>query len=63
MTEAAQIDRLLTPKEAAKSLAVCDKTLWSITRPRGALACVRIGRSVRYDPKDLRRYIDAVREA
>ncbi len=56
-------DSLLTPPEAARFLAVCEKSLWNVTVPRGPLACVRIGRSVRYDPKDLRAYIEAVREA
>ena len=39
--------RLLVPApEAAQSLSVCEKTLWSITEPRGDLPCVRIGRRV-----------------
>lgn len=49
---------LLRPREAASALGICEKTLWSITAPRGDLACVRIGRSVRYDPLDLRAWID-----
>lgn len=52
--------RLLLPApEAAQSLAVCPKTLWSITEPRGDLPCVRIGRRVLYDPADLRVYIES----
>jgi hypothetical protein len=49
---------LLTPRETAKALAVCEKTLWSITAPRGPLLAVRIGRAVRYDLADLRAFID-----
>ena len=44
--------RLLKPREAAKMLAICERTLWALTN-QGGLACVRIGRSVRYDPLDL----------
>ena len=50
---------LLAAREAAAALSVCPKTLWSITRPRGDLPCVRIGRRVLYDPADLRQWIDA----
>ena len=47
---------LLTPREAARALAVCERTLWSWTR-RGELPAVRIGRAVRYDPADLHVFI------
>jgi excisionase family DNA binding protein len=49
---------LLTPRDAAKALAICEKTLWSLTQ-RGELQAVKIGRSVRYDPRDLAAFIDA----
>jgi excisionase family DNA binding protein len=48
---------LLTPREAAGALSVCEKTLWSLTK-RGELPAVRIGRSVRYDLADLRAFIE-----
>lgn len=52
--------RLLLPvREAAAALSICEKTLWSITRPRGDLPCVRIGRRVLYAVDELRRWIDA----
>jgi len=38
---------LVSPREAAKALAVCEKTLWNLTK-RGEIPCLRIGRSVRY---------------
>jgi excisionase family DNA binding protein len=50
--------RLLTARDAAKALAVCQKTLWSLTEA-GEIPAVRIGRGVRYDPHDLFRWIDA----
>jgi excisionase family DNA binding protein len=49
---------LLRPKEAAKALAISDRKLWSLTAGR-EIPCVRIGKSVRYDPADLRTWIDS----
>jgi hypothetical protein len=49
---------LLTPRDAAQALSVCEKTLWSVTVPRGQLRAVRIGRLVRYSIDDLRHYAD-----
>lgn len=49
---------LVTAREAAKVLGVCEKTLWSIAN-RGEIPVVRIGRSVRYDPRDLARWVEA----
>jgi len=48
---------LVTSREAARALSICDKTLWSLTK-RGELPAVKIGRSVRYDVADLRDFID-----
>jgi excisionase family DNA binding protein len=48
---------LLTPKEAAKALSVCERTLYGLTKA-GELPAVRIGRAVRYDVGDLRAWID-----
>lgn len=53
--------RLQKPAEAAEELAISPRTLWSLT-DSGSIPCVRIGRSVRYDPADLRRYVDAQKE-
>ena len=52
---------LLHAREAAAALSVCEKTLWSMTEPRGDLPCVRIGRRVLYSVDDLRRWIDQKR--
>lgn len=48
---------LLTPREAAQTLSVCEKSLWSLTAPRGPIKCVRLGRSVRYSVDSLREFI------
>ena len=52
---------LVKPNEAAETLAISPRTLWSLT-DSGSIRCVRIGRSVRYDPADLCRWIDANKE-
>ncbi len=49
---------LLTEREAAKALSVCQRTLWQL-RSDGHIPCVRIGRAVRYRPADLRAWIAA----
>ncbi|MCX7418005.1 MAG: helix-turn-helix domain-containing protein [Planctomycetia bacterium] len=48
---------LLTPREAAGTLSVSEKSLWSLTTPRGPIKCVRLGRSVRYSIETLREFI------
>jgi hypothetical protein len=45
---------LFTPREAAKALRISEKTLWSMTVPRGPIPSVRLGRSVRYSADVLR---------
>ena len=47
---------LLKPAEAAKALSMGARTLWSLTAGR-QIPHVRIGKSVRYDPADLRAWI------
>ncbi len=49
---------LLNSRDAAKALSISERTLWGLTEPRGPIRCVRIGRAVRYDPHDLRQFID-----
>ena len=48
---------LLKPKEAAEALAIGIRKLRSLTAG-GELPCVRIGRAVRFDPADLRAFIE-----
>lgn len=49
---------LLDAREAAKALGICEKSLWNVTRPRGTIPCVRIGKRVLYSVADLQRWID-----
>jgi hypothetical protein len=54
---------LVSPREAARMLAVSPRKLWAMTFEQApALPYVRCGRLVRYSPDDLRRWIDAQRE-
>ncbi len=57
MVASAQIEALLTPKETAELLGVSQMTVYNLNR-RGALPRVLIGRAVRYEPADLRAYLD-----
>ena len=57
LATAAESKLLLTPREAAQTLSVCEKTLWSLTWPRGPIRCVRLGRSVRYSLDSFREFI------
>ena len=53
---------LLTPREAAKALSVCERTLFGLTK-EGELPTVRIGRAVRYDLADLRAWIEKAKKS
>ena len=48
---------LLKPEQAADRLALSPRKLWSLTND-GTVPCIRIGRSVRYCPEQLRRWIE-----
>jgi excisionase family DNA binding protein len=49
---------LLKPDEASAALSISPRLLWGLTKA-GEIPAVRIGRAVRYDPADLRRWIEA----
>jgi len=49
---------LLTARQASEALSISERTLWSITVPRGPLPVVKVGRSVRYCPTDLDAWIE-----
>ncbi len=48
---------LLRPNEAARALAISPRKLWTLTAI-GEIPCIRSVRSVRYDPLDLRDWIE-----
>jgi len=51
---------LVRPRDAARMLALSERTLWSMTRA-GLLPCVRVGKSVRYDPTDLAAWVQGAK--
>ena len=52
-----QIDRLLlTPRETAATLGICERTLYALTK-KGEIPVVRAGRLVRYSVEDLKTWI------
>jgi len=53
-----KIKLLLKPSHAAEALSISARKLWAMTNS-GEIPCVRFGRSVRYDPTDLREWIDS----
>lgn len=53
---------LLDAKAAAAALSISARTLWTLTNS-GTIPCVRIGRAVRYDMRDLVAFIDRSKPA
>jgi excisionase family DNA binding protein len=51
---------LLSLKDAARALAVSDRSLWEWTKG-GKVPHVRLGRRVLYSPDDLRRWVEGQR--
>ena len=49
---------LLTPPQTAQALAISPRKLWAMT-DSGEIPCIRLGRSIRYDPADLLAWIAA----
>jgi len=51
---------LLTPREAAYRLGgISVRHLWNLTKPRGPIPSVNLGRRVFYRPEDLAAFIEA----
>ena len=53
--------RLLTLSEVAKLLAISERSVKRLVGRRG-LRCVRLGRSLRFDPADVSRFVAARKE-
>jgi len=52
---------LVSPRQAARMLSVCERTLYSLTKA-GEIAAVRRGRLVRYSVDELRAWIERASE-
>lgn len=53
---AAEAPILVDARQAARSLGICERTLFSLTKS-GEIPCVRIGRRVQYCRDDLRAFV------
>lgn len=53
---------LVGAKEAARSLGISERTLWSLTK-RAKVPHVRLGRRVLYDPDDLRAWVQGLKDS
>lgn len=56
-TIATCVEPLITYREAAEILGVTERTVSSLVK-EGKLRAVRFGRSVRFDPADIRAFIE-----
>ncbi len=54
--------QLLTPLQAADALAISPRKLWQMTKD-GEIASIKIGRLVRYDIRDLQRWIESRKQS
>ena len=52
---------LFTSKEAAKALCISERTLYALAKA-GEIPAVRVGRAVRYDPADLRAWVESAKK-
>lgn len=52
------VEPLVDYRRAAEILGISTRKLWSLVA-EGAIPAVRIGRAVRFDPADLRKFIAA----
>ena len=47
----------LSPREAAKSLGISERTLWAATAPRGPIPSVKLGNRVLYPVAGLQEWL------
>lgn len=45
-------------KRTAKALGISERALWDLSFPRGKLPVCRLGRAVRYRPRDVEAFIE-----
>jgi excisionase family DNA binding protein len=53
---------LLTPRQAAKALGICERTLWGLSAS-GELPRLKIGAAVRYHVNDLEAWIERAKNS
>ena len=63
MTDRTPTPLLVDARTAARMLSFSERTLWSLTAPRGPIHCIRVSkRGVRYAVADLERFIESHKE-
>jgi excisionase family DNA binding protein len=53
---------LVNARQAAKALAISERKLWEMTK-NGEIPHVPVGRAIRYDPRDLRAWVEAQKKS
>ncbi len=53
----AELQALLTARQTAKILGIGNRTLWGLTKGK-QIPHIRIGKAIRYDPRDLEDWLD-----
>lgn len=56
------IPRLITAREAAKYLAISERTLWNLTHTKKILSAKIGRRAIRYDLHDLDTFISTIKK-
>jgi excisionase family DNA binding protein len=56
-SSAPALQALLTARQTAKILNICDRKLWELTNSK-QIPHVRFGKAIRYDPHDLQAWLD-----
>lgn len=62
MSTSVQGPLLMTPREVAESLRISERHLYSLTKA-GAIPCARLGRSVRYSPDAVKKFVENAEKA
>jgi excisionase family DNA binding protein len=53
---------LVNARQAARTLAISERKLWEMTK-NGEIPHVPVGRAIRYDPRDLRAWVEAQKKS
>jgi hypothetical protein len=57
MKELTHAPLALSPREAAKSLSISERTLWASTQPRGPIPSIKLGNRVLYPVAGLQEWL------
>jgi len=57
--ESPSVTKLMSIREVAEQTALCEKSIWNATAPRGDLPCVKLGSRTLYRPEDVAAWIES----